>query len=842
MIMHPLRAVKRGSDCSYSVADDRVLAGASFGNGSAWVVGKATGAIEKMYSIKLHRDVFWATVVTYGSPKHRVLVGLEPQDRSPEEQLGREGGHVILTPVGVGTFEYYPGHQRHSFELPSDVEVRETIFVPRTGLDDPAVCYFIVELYNAGSEPRDLTVSAYAKFAGTTPKDIEARYEPKLQALVAHNRSTPDWVRIFGVTVKPSGYQTMEHAAESYDPQNVPPLSDETIATGNILGALSAPVSIKPGNTERVTFIQVFSEGGEKSARSIYTGSQDVDAALTRTEEYYDRAGCIAQVLTPEKTINDGAYWAKINMMRVIARYPQGVGFTNNPGYSAAIVGRDLTWFTYGCDYLDPDISKAMLVRYAQTQYSNGKMPEYYDGVTGATEDYGLNINDDTPLFVLACTHHFRTSGDLDFLQHMWPVISKAADYILSQCDDRGLVVCTAAGEEVHGICGWRNVIPHFSINGAVTEVNSECFAALNATAQLARALAGADAQRRDEYEALAAHYSTTARNLRDAINKHLLNPVNGMYLLNIDLENQSHADVTGDEVFPVMFDVAPAPVAYRIISRLNTPDFQTGAGLRTVSRLSPDYMPFRSAGLIGGVWPGLSFWYAFAAAKIYPDAMVRNLIAGYAHYLRDPKIHNTVPGQFSEWFDGESLINRGMRLSPWEPPRYLWAAIEGACGLTLHDAPRSARVAPLMPSGWRWLGIRRLPLLGRELTFFVIRDENRFHIYASGKLEVEGGLEVFDEDVSDRIDRLDPDMVVVALRRRDEWLICIGSTLDVAYTFPLSLGRVLDEAHQYQVHLYNASLGKWVKSECAAGKDLKDIAVRLEAQSFALARLLPVQ
>ena len=368
-------SVKRAADRSYIVSDDRVLVGASLGNGSAWIVGKATGALQKVYSLKLNRDVYWSTVVVYGSAKHRVLVGLEAQDRSPEEQLGREGGHVILTPIAAGTFEYHPGFQRHRFELPSELEVIETIFVPRTGLDDPAVAYFVVDIFNRGQEPREITVQAYAKLAGTTPKDIEARYDPKLRGLVARNKSKPDWVRIVGSTVNPAGYQTMEHAAESYDPQNVPPLSNDTECAGDIIGALGTHITIKPRETQRVAFIEVFSESGEVSARSIYDEAQDIDGALRRTSEWYMQRSGVSEILTPEKTINDGAYWAKVNMLRVLARYPQGVAFTNAPGSSAAVVGRDLAWFCTGCDYLDPETSRALLVRFSQTQYDSGKMP-----------------------------------------------------------------------------------------------------------------------------------------------------------------------------------------------------------------------------------------------------------------------------------------------------------------------------------------------------------------------------------------------------------------------------------------------------------------------------------
>ncbi len=831
--------VQRMPDGSYEVRDDRVIVGASLGNTNAWIVGKATGAIQKMYSLKLDQDVFWSTVVTYGSSSHRVLVGLELEDRTPEERLTKETGHVILTPVGPGKFEFHPGYQRHRFELPSKLFVTETIFVPRTGLDDPAVAYFVVDFLNGGSEKWDLTVSAYAKLAGTTTKDIVATYDAKLRGLIAFNKSKPDWVRIFGTNVKPHGYQTVQHAAESYDPLNVPQLTKDTTGTGDVIAALAAVISVGPGKTERIVFFEVFSELGEASARAIYEAAQDVDGAWHRTNDYYDKALSVAQIITPEKTINDGAYWAKVNMLRVLARYPQGVGFTNSPGSSPNLVGRDLAWFALGCDFLDPDISKAMLLRFGLTQYPSGKMPEYYNAVTGDIQDYGLNINDDTPLFILACSHHYVTSGDLEFLKATWPAVSRAADYILSQRDDRGLVICTATGEEVYGIAGWRNIIAHLRINGAVTEINSECYRALALMEELAHAMAGVSG-RREEYEEIAARYAGGARVLKDAINEHLLNPRNGMYLLNIDTSGEPHADVTGDEVFPVMFGVAPPAVSYRIISRLNTPDFQTEAGLRTVSRLSPDYTPYRDVGLIGGVWPGLSFWYAFAAAKIYPDTMARNLRQGYAQYLRDPKIFNTVPGQFSEWFDGESLVNRGMRLSPWEPPRYLWAAIEGACGLGLAEAPARLRVAPLMPSGWRWLGVRCLPLGGRYYSYFVVRSGDRFRVFSDGRLDVDGELEIFDEDVSERIDRLDPDMVAMGLRRGMELLICVGSTLEVAYTFPLSLGRMIDEQRHYQAHIFNASLNRWIEGENADGKDFRDIALRIEAQSFALARLIP--
>ena len=104
----------------------------------------------------------------------------------------------------------------------------------------------------------------------------------------------------------------------------------------------------------------------------------------------------------------------------------------------------------------------------------------------------------------------------------------------------------------------------------------------------------------------------------------HLLNPHNGLYYLNIDVDGNIHTDVTGDEIFPVLFRVCDDEVGFHIISRLNAPDFWTPAGLRTASRLDARYDPSRYAGLLGGVWPGLTWWYAFAAQRYQPGVMVR--------------------------------------------------------------------------------------------------------------------------------------------------------------------------------------------------------------------------
>src|SRR2546427_5000997 len=46
--------------------------------------------------------------------------------------------------------------------------------------------------------------------------------------------------------------------------------------------------------------------------------------------------------------------------------------------------------------------------------------------------DYGLNINDNTPLLMMAAPHYYSLTGDKGFLRAVSPSLLKSCDYILS--------------------------------------------------------------------------------------------------------------------------------------------------------------------------------------------------------------------------------------------------------------------------------------------------------------------------------------------------------------------------------------------------------------------------
>jgi len=838
---HETHARADANASHYIVPGDALAYGASLGNAHCWLTTRGNGSIQDIFSTDLGTAISGAIAVRYGGTDYGLLRasahGVTGGDRTADVQL-----HPLPANGGtdLGTIELHPAYQRRSFALPGDLHVRETVFVPLATGDDPAVAYCQVRVDNRGAGARALTVYAFGRLCGALGQDVVARYDPDLRGFIAANRSQPSAVRVFGcVGAAPiAAYDTGHDFGRVYDGLHVPTLGNEASAEGDILASLQVDLQIGPGETRALTVVLAFAHTGEEDAITTYRHAQDVDAALAGTISNVTRVTGVSHVLTPDRTINQGALWSKVNMLRVMARYPQGPACTNEPGASSNVVGRDAAWFVYGNDHFLPAFSRALLDTFAAKQYPDGKIPEYYSALNGRVEDYGLNINDDTPLFILAVNHHYRATGDTAWLRTVYPAVARAARYIVTQEDGRGLVFCSARDPRgnVWAIASWRNVIPEYTLNGAVTEINAECAAALRAAGHLAENLDLPEAEAREFFDASAA--------LRTAMDTHLINPRNGLYYLTIDADGIAQTDVTGDEIFPVMFRVCDDETGFRIISRLSHPDFWTSGGLRTVSADDVRYDPARFVGLLGGVWLGLTWWYAFAAARYRPDLMVRALATSFAHYASDPKNNTTVPGQFSEWFDGESLANRGMRLSPWEPPRFLWAVVEGVCGVVL--GPDKPRINPLVPAHWRWVGLRRLPYHSGEISFFATREHrddqaSAFDLYATAEVATEHTLAVYDEDVTERVRVLTPTVCHLALRRRGEIVVLLGRVGADTGVVPVEVGDLLAAETTYTVHLYDSESYTWRGGDTATGAALSTFAVSLEGGGFKVLKLIEV-
>ncbi|MBI3945219.1 MAG: hypothetical protein HY321_04820 [Armatimonadetes bacterium] len=816
------RGVGEGGLFTYELPDTELPHGSSLGNAHGFVTSKGTGAMEGLFSTDLGRRVTGALVLNYFA-EYTDLSRLAVEEEHP----AGSGTLVRLEPAGPGRFRLHPAYQRHLFTLVGGFDVEETLFLPRTNGEDPCLAYQMARVTNHSARPTVVAVVACIHLPGDMVPDIVAEYRPGMSGFTAWNRSHPEWARVFACPQGVDAHLATTDQERAWRPSR--PLPDRVDGEGDLSAALQAVRFLRPGESAELAFVVVFSPGGREDAERLYHRARDARQSLERTIGRYRDEVAAAEVRTPDRLVNEGAQWAKANMLRVLARYPTGIAFTNEPGVSSNVVARDAAWFVYGCDFLSPDDCCRMLALLAETQQPEGKIVEYYDARTLCTDDYGLNVNDATPLFLMAAGHHLRATAHRHCTERLYPAMVRAAEYLLSQRDERGLVFCTARGTGERGICGWRNVMPNVTISGAVTEINSETYAGLRALAEAAASLG---------HRADAGRFAAAAEDLRAAMEAHLKNPENGLYYLNIDVEGRPRSEVTADLVFPLICGAADPETTRLISDRLNHPDFMTEAGLRTVSRLDPLYTPDRLVGLQGGVWPGVTWWYAISCMHSDPGLMIEALRGSYRQYIRDPGRYNTVPGQFSEWFDGEALQNRGMRLSPWEPPRFLWALLEGAMGVRpRHDG---LSLDPRLPVGWKWARVRDLPYQGRQVSWFLARFAEGLRFFTADEFETDHPVERFDEEISDSLCALSEDVAVTALGRSDEVLIAIGSAAETKQPSPLLVRRLVDNARRYEVQFYSSEVGRWEGLGAYRGGGLERLSADVEGGGFVLFRLRP--
>lgn len=821
MMNSPKKSPMCGGLPGYTLGDTELGRGSSLGNSRCWVELGSGGRVMSMFATDVGQTVAGPLLLRYATPEC-------DGEASPGSCPGRS---IPLPQVREGTYTLQPQGQVHEFTLPGDIRVRETAFLPMLGEEvGPSHCaaYVLCELTNEGPRTQDVAVYGFGGFGlGSFQSDISIRMDEENCTHAVNYSENEDWLGALVVQPEPCRRSVTADMAMVSDIDELPSLQARSVPDrSDLIAVTENHMQLKPGQHVCITFALAFWYCADE-LRAVLDSLGDGPGVLERTRQSWMKCLNACQVWTPDATINAGGAWAKANMVRVLAKYPKGLTSTNDPGRSSNVVTRDVIWFTYGCDHFLPDASREMLDRLGQTQYDSGKMPEYYNARTGERDDYGLNINDGTPLYVLGVNHHARSTGDMNWLEDTYDRIASACRYILSQRDDRGLVYCDSEGVGERGIVSWRNVISGYQISGAVTEINAECAAALRAMGHMAENI-GRDEEGRFFREA--------SEELTESLNRHLLDTERQLYLLNIDPKGRPHTDVTADEIFPVLFRVADEAVAYRIVRRLNAPDFWTEAGLRTTSKRDPLYDPSRYVGLIGGVWPGLTWWYAFAAARYHPEFMVRALHASFAHYAKNPRTYHTVPGQFSEWFDGESLTNRGMRLSPWEPPRFLWAAVEGVAGLVV--LPDEPKINPLLPDEWKWAACHRVRYHGEDISAFCGRMQGELHVFGDFAFHTDGPGDHFERDVTDDLRLETPGLHALAFADDNRLLLAIGSCRKESRNSPVRLGERVQTNHRYHRRDWSSEQDGWTDWHEVTGASLVNVAVRVEGGGFHLIEL----
>jgi hypothetical protein len=745
--------VARNGELEYRYPVDRLLNGASFGNPETFLKLTPQSDVAGLWSALDDQEYCgrWITHVFIGGERAQ-----------PRETVFRAA------------------YQETAY-ICGRLAMRKRTFLPMRG-DHMQVVYMQVTIENPTDEPYDAAVMCdvhYPAFVwpgmykvpdqDQRAKRVETREQNHV--MVSATRGRDREVRVFASDAEVAATYAGDRGFSRTFRAHVPPRA-------------SATVSLRMAISNR----------GDRAALSALRKSPAADVALAQAEAFYEDVAHSAIIMTPDPVINRAYQWAKINTVRVQHRFPAGWGFTNDPSQDIVVV-RDAAWYATGSDYVTPQFTREMLDLVAEHGIEEGgKITEYIlaaaDPPTSA--DYDLNINDDTPLIVGAVYHHYALTGDREVLERYWPMVRGACDWILKQIVD-GLVYSHSQEANVWGIAGWRNIIPQSQISGFVTEINSECAHALRVGARLAQD--AGDGER-------AERYLLSSERLTDEINRRLISDRHGFYLLNIDPEGVAHHDLTGDQIFPVLFGVASNDRKRAVLDLLYTSNFWTPFGVRTVARGQETYDPDYGLQLLGGVWPNLTAWVAYSSKTYSP----RKLVAGMRNIwkiseVENPRAYqNVVPGLFPERLSGETYKSRGMTMSPWMPPTYVWLAFEGLLGF--EPTADGLRVNPHLPSDWKWVGARNAGVRGEKLSCFY----HRRVLYSTLPVMSRSKTVVLPDDVTEHVESDAP--FVLALRNHERTLLFVGTDEPGTYRVTIKPPLVFEpERHEIELRAGDARM-----------------------------------
>ena len=630
--MGPSYDAQRNEFCAYVVPESQTPYGLLLGNYKSYAQSTAKGGVRGLWDADTDKIIFGTHSITY-----RIL----------------DSGNTLFPHQITRELTFLPYAQIAEFTLEHRVHVTEAFFVPFGEAFDRTVSFVVdVTLYNPGATEIEVAVFPWAmlvgqRFYGEPESEVTAWSRDRFICSKSNESGAERW---WGGSREPRAVElslreqvlTENMRRGSLLPEGLPGFGktaaeSSTLVGRRIYGAFEYRIKIAPGAREALRLAVVFHKDGTGHSLPQLEKLLEDERALHDTQRFYARHLADARFMTPSPEISRGVAWAKANMIRIVKEYPQGWGSTNSPP-SDILVSRDTSWFVHGFDYFWPQFSRDSLEVFNRNVEESGLMIEYVRGVNGYTTAYDLNINDDTPLHLVAMLHHYNATLDDGWVRERLALVIKLADYMLTQRDDQGLLFCKAKGVDMYGISSWRNIIPYYTLDGAVTEINAEGVFALEAAAMLC-AVAGDWAN----WE----KYANESQALREAMMDYLFNDDTGAFALNYDQDRNYQDNFTSDEVFPVLFRVAGIEQRRSILRRLLEADFVTPVGLRTISTADAWYFPSYGFGLLGGIWPDLTLWFAVALARDgFVDECTHFLNAIYAA-MEVGSARNTVPGEF---------------------------------------------------------------------------------------------------------------------------------------------------------------------------------------------------
>ncbi|HEY4434313.1 MAG TPA: hypothetical protein VGM99_07900, partial [Candidatus Cybelea sp.] len=242
--------MKADSLPSFTTMESNLGMGASLGNSAVWILTKGTGQIERVFLNDAAQSLIGTIGVQYGS-RSKPLGSLGFSDAGePSDGHDSPSYTQLFADVGKRAFELHPAYQRVRYTLKSVIDIVETTFLPlgsaKPGHEDPPLVYIIVDVINRDTIAHHARVIGSAMLSGSTPADVQTRFEASAQALVSVNKSHPDWVRIFGLSEPPTRYGCDFDYGGTYDATYLHNVRNNLDAVGAVLGRLQLDLALEP--------------------------------------------------------------------------------------------------------------------------------------------------------------------------------------------------------------------------------------------------------------------------------------------------------------------------------------------------------------------------------------------------------------------------------------------------------------------------------------------------------------------------------------------------------------------------------------------------------------------
>ncbi|HEY7215136.1 MAG TPA: glycogen debranching N-terminal domain-containing protein, partial [Thermoanaerobaculia bacterium] len=359
--------------------------------------------------------------------------------------------------------------------------------------------------------------------------------------------------------------------------------------------------------------VTVSFESGREAPRTFSFGK-----ALERSVATLEaRRTCCATVETSNLRFNEWLERSAADLTMMVTETPHGLyPYAGVPWFST-VFGRDGILTAYEMLSLDPSLARGVLAFLAATQASEvipakdaepGKiLHELRKGEMAALGEvpfgsyYGTI--DATPLFVMLAGAYWRRTGDLAFIDSIWPNVERAFAWIddYGDLDGDGFVEYSRRSRNGLTHQGWKDSVDAiFHRDGtlaegpiALCEVQGYVYAARRQAAELARALG--DAARAEGLE-------RRAEELRESFERAFWSEDLSTYCLALDGEKK-RCEVRASNAGHCLFTGIASPQrAWRVTHTLLNESSFSGWGIRTVDANEARYNPMSYHN--GSVWP----------------------------------------------------------------------------------------------------------------------------------------------------------------------------------------------------------------------------------------------